>query len=89
MVARAGVFTRRSSVRQTPISRPEHRVPRTSFLQLIEVLRLDPAFNAVESNIMQKLRALLLAVFRPFATAAAVRGGSGHYREQCHPQTFN
>jgi hypothetical protein len=37
---------------------------------------------------MSRLRALLFIVFRPYATARFVRGGSGHYNEQCHPQTY-
>lgn len=37
---------------------------------------------------MSRLRALFIAVFRPFASARFVRGGSGHYNEQCHPQTY-
>jgi hypothetical protein len=38
---------------------------------------------------MNFLRALFFALFRHYATAGAVRGGSGHYNEQCHPQTYN
>lgn len=37
---------------------------------------------------MTRLRSLYIAFFRPFAGARAVRGGSGHYNEQCHPQTY-
>jgi hypothetical protein len=37
---------------------------------------------------MAKLRALFVALFRPYARASAVRGGSGHFNEQCHPQTY-
>jgi hypothetical protein len=36
-----------------------------------------------------RLRALFIAVFRTYATATAVRGGSGHFNEQCHPQKYN
>jgi hypothetical protein len=38
---------------------------------------------------MSILRALFVAFLKPFATARAVKGGSGHYNEQCHPQTYN
>jgi hypothetical protein len=36
-----------------------------------------------------RLRALFIAVLRPYAKASFVRGGSGHYNEQCHPQQYN
>src|SRR4051812_2606748 len=87
LMVRAGVFTLRSSMGQILIFPAEHRGLRAGFPQLFEILQLDPVSNSVDSSRMQKLRALLLAMFRPFATAAAVRGGSGHYNEQCHPQT--
>ena len=35
------------------------------------------------------VRALIVVVCRPYATVRAIRGGSGHYNEQCHPQTYN
>jgi hypothetical protein len=35
------------------------------------------------------LRALFVAFFKHFAGARWVKGGSGHYNEQCHPQTYN
>jgi hypothetical protein len=38
---------------------------------------------------MRLLKAIYVALFAHHATAAAVRGGSGHYNEQCHPQTYN
>lgn len=38
---------------------------------------------------MAMLRALYIALFKPFAGPKAVNGGSGHYNEQCHPQTYN
>jgi len=38
---------------------------------------------------MRRIRALLQALFGHYATARSVRGGSGHYNEQCHPQTYN
>ena len=38
---------------------------------------------------MNRLHALFIILFRPYATARFVRGGSGHFNEQCHPQTFN
>jgi len=37
---------------------------------------------------MARLRALWIALFKPFSGATAVKGGSGHYNEQCHPQTY-
>jgi hypothetical protein len=37
---------------------------------------------------MRFVRALFIAVFRHYAGAKAVKGGSGHYNEQCHPQTY-
>jgi hypothetical protein len=37
---------------------------------------------------MAYIRALFLALFHPYASPRAVRGGSGHYNEQCHPQTY-
>jgi hypothetical protein len=47
----------------------------------------DKAGKTQEGD-MAKLRALFVALFRPYARAAAIRGGSGHYNEQCHPQTY-
>lgn len=38
---------------------------------------------------MKILRALFQALFGHHAAAGAVRGGSGHYNEQCHPGTYN
>jgi hypothetical protein len=38
---------------------------------------------------MTLLRSLFFLVFRHHATAGAVKGSSGHYNEQCHPQTYN
>ena len=38
---------------------------------------------------MHVLKMVLFAMFRPFATARDVRGGGGHFNEQCHPQVFN
>jgi hypothetical protein len=35
------------------------------------------------------LHNLFLVLFRHYSTAKAVKGGSGHYNEQCHPQTYN
>jgi hypothetical protein len=37
---------------------------------------------------MSILRALFVGFFKHYAAAKKVRGGSGHYNEQCHPQTF-
>ncbi len=37
---------------------------------------------------MRIFKALFLAFFGQYAGARAVRGGSGHYNEQCHPQTY-
>jgi hypothetical protein len=38
---------------------------------------------------MRLLRALLIGLFRHYADARAIKGGNGHYNEQCHPQTYN
>jgi hypothetical protein len=37
---------------------------------------------------MRFLKAFLLILARPYARARDVRGGSGHFNEQCHPQTY-
>jgi hypothetical protein len=37
---------------------------------------------------MATLRALFVALFRAYARPTDVRGGSGHYNAQCHPQTY-
>jgi len=37
---------------------------------------------------MTVLRALFVALFRHYATVRAIKGGSGHYNEQCHPGTY-
>ena len=37
---------------------------------------------------MTYLRAWCVALFRSYSRATDVRGGSGHYNEQCHPQTY-
>ena len=37
---------------------------------------------------MSFFRACWIAIFRSFADARSVKGGSGHYNEQCHPQTY-
>jgi hypothetical protein len=37
---------------------------------------------------MTILRALFILFFRQYAAASSVQGGSGHYNEQCHPQTY-
>lgn len=58
--------------------------------------RLDPDTQAsarpqqppIQEELMAFFRALIVALFRPYAHASAVRGGSGHYNEQCHPQTY-
>ena len=47
-----------------------------------------PANVSSTEDPMSLLRALFVAFFKPFATATAVKGGSGHYNEQCHPQTY-
>ena len=39
-------------------------------------------------NKMRLLRNLFIALFRPYAGAKSIKGGSGHYNEQCHPQTY-
>lgn len=38
---------------------------------------------------MKTIRAWFTAMFRAFAGPRAVKGGSGHYNEQCHPSTYN
>lgn len=38
---------------------------------------------------MTFLRHLFFALFGHYATSSKVRGGSGHYNEQCHPGTYN
>ena len=38
---------------------------------------------------MSLLKALFVMFFRSFSPAASVKGGSGHFNEQCHPQTYN
>jgi len=38
---------------------------------------------------MRFLRTLFLVVFGHYGRAGSVRGGSGHFNEQCHPQTYN
>lgn len=38
---------------------------------------------------MTFLRAIYVLLFGAYATPRAVRGGSGHFNEQCHPQTYN
>lgn len=37
---------------------------------------------------MSRFRALFVVFFRAFATSRSIRGGSGHFNEQCHPQTY-
>ena len=37
---------------------------------------------------MAVLKALWFALFRSYAGASAVKGGSGHWNEQCHPQRY-
>ena len=37
---------------------------------------------------MAKLSALFVVLFRPYVRASAVRGGSGHLKEHCNPQTY-
>jgi hypothetical protein len=37
---------------------------------------------------MAFIRAILRVLFRAYSSAGAIRGGSGHYNEQCHPQTY-
>lgn len=38
---------------------------------------------------MSVLRAWFNAMFRSFAGPQFVRGGGGHFNEQCHPCTYN
>ena len=38
---------------------------------------------------MKIIRSLLTALFGHYGSASSVRGGSGHFNEQCHPQTYN
>ena len=38
---------------------------------------------------MKYVRALIRAFFGHYTTSRTVRGGSGHYNEQCHPGTYN
>ena len=38
---------------------------------------------------MKIVRNLLIALFGHHAGARHVKGGSGHYNEQCHPGTYN
>jgi hypothetical protein len=37
---------------------------------------------------MSYLRAILTLLFRHYASPRAIKGGSGHYNEQCHPNTY-
>jgi hypothetical protein len=37
---------------------------------------------------MSMFRALFIAFFKHFARAKSIKGGSGHYNEQCHPSTY-
>ncbi len=37
---------------------------------------------------MRYIRAIYLAFFDYYASTKNVRGGSGHYNEQCHPSTY-
>ncbi len=34
-------------------------------------------------------KALITLFFQRHANANVIKGGSGHYNEQCHPQTYN
>lgn len=38
---------------------------------------------------MKILHNLLITFFCHYAAARHVKGGSGHYNEQCHPGTYN
>lgn len=38
---------------------------------------------------MKVFRAFFLAFFGHFAGPSFVKGGSGHFNEQCHPGTYN
>ena len=40
-------------------------------------------------QIVTVLRAWFTAFFRAFSGPRFIRGGSGHYNEQCHPNTYN
>jgi hypothetical protein len=40
-------------------------------------------------KVMALLRRLAIALFGHYASSARVRGGSGHFNEQCHPGTYN
>lgn len=37
---------------------------------------------------MRIIKAIFVALFRHHAGPRSIRGGSGHYNEQCHPQTY-
>jgi|GEM_PF-2389009 hypothetical protein len=37
---------------------------------------------------MSLLRALFVSLFKHHAASKRIQGGSGHYNEQCHPQTY-
>jgi hypothetical protein len=50
------------------------------------ITKLNP--NLERRCIMAIFRALRAVLFRHFATARAIQGGSGHYNEQCHPMTY-
>ena len=58
------------------------RLPRTSNCASV------PGIHAKESP-MKFLRNLYVTLFGHYAAARQVKGGSGHYNEQCHPGTYN
>lgn len=37
---------------------------------------------------MALLKKVVVALFGHYASSARIRGGSGHYNEQCHPGTY-
>jgi len=38
--------------------------------------------------LMRILKSIYIALFRAHASAKNVKGGSGHFNEQCHPGTY-
>ncbi len=43
----------------------------------------------MKKKVKSVYQALYTLFFQKYANASYVRGGSGHYNEQCHPQTYN
>jgi hypothetical protein len=51
-------------------------------------LRRETQFSFWGEVNMSWFRACWIAIFKSFTGARSVKGGSGHYNEQCHPQTY-